>query len=55
MGMRSTMYVTCSWVMPPSIGVSITAGAMQLTSTPHRETSLPIAFVIAITAALADE
>ena len=41
--------------MPSRIGVSITAGAMQLTSTPVRATSLPIAFVIAMTAAFAAE
>ena len=41
--------------MPSSIGVSITAGAMQLTSTPLRATSLPIDFVSAITAAFAAE
>jgi hypothetical protein len=37
------------------IGVSITAGAMQLTSTPVPATSFPIDFAIAITAALLAE
>ena len=32
----------CSWVISPSIGVSITAGAMQLTRMPVSATSLPI-------------
>ena len=49
------MYETCSSDRPSRIGVSITAGAMQLTSTPLRATSLPIDFVIAITAAFAAE
>jgi len=40
---------------PARIGVSITAGAMQLTRTPLAATSLPIAFVMAITAALLAE
>ena len=44
-GIRSTMYSTCSCVMPSRIGVSITAGATQLTITPVRATSFPIAFV----------
>src|SRR6478752_7300092 len=39
------------WDSPARIGVSITAGAMQLTRTPLSAASLPIAFVIAITAA----
>ena len=39
------------WESPSRIGVSITAGAMQLTRTPVPATSLPIDFVIAITAA----
>ena len=43
------------WESPSRIGVSITAGATQLTSTPVPATSLPIAFVIAITAALLAE
>jgi hypothetical protein len=41
--------------MLPSIGVSITAGAMQLTRMPVPATSLPIDFVIAITAAFEAE
>ena len=45
----------CSCEMPSRIGVSITAGAMQLTSTFVPARSLPIAFVIAITAAFEDE
>src|SRR5919108_114918 len=43
----------CSCEIWPRIGVSITAGAMQLTRTPLPATSFPIAFVRAITAAFA--
>src|SRR6266550_2097186 len=45
----------CSSLSWPRIGVSMTAGAMQLTSTPEPATSLPIDFVIPITAALLAE
>ena len=41
--------------MPSRSGVSITAGAMQFTSTPVPAMSLPIAFVSAITAAFEAE
>ena len=41
--------------MSPSIGVSTGEGVMQLTSTPVVATSLPIAFVMPITAAFAAE
>ena len=41
--------------MSPSIGVSTGEGVTQLTSTPVVATSLPIDFVMPITAALAAE
>jgi hypothetical protein len=45
----------CSWLIWSSIGVAITAGATQLTSTPVVARSLPMDFVIPITAALLAE
>jgi hypothetical protein len=45
----------CSWDISPSIGVSITAGAMLLTSTPVPARSLPSDFVKPITAAFEPE
>ena len=41
--------------MSPSIGVWMTAGVMQLTRSPFPARSLPIDFVIAITAAFEAE
>ncbi len=49
------MYSRCSSESSPSIGVMITAGAMQLTRIPLPATSLPIDFVIPITAAFDEE
>ena len=54
-GIRSTMYSTCACETPSRMGVSITAGATQLTTTPVRARSLPIALVSAMTAALEAE
>ena len=54
-GMREVMYETCSSEIWSRIGVSMTAGATELTRMPVPATSLPIAFVIAITPAFDDE
>ena len=49
------MYEMCSCEICSRIGVSITAGAIELTRMPLRATSLPITFVIAITPAFDEE
>src|SRR4026209_1817420 len=54
-GMRSTLTSMWGWDRPVRIGVSITAGAMLLTRMPVPTTSLPIAFVSAITAPFDEE